>query len=93
MAVTIGSNAVIESQGSVTIDSEIEHVLHTFAASGTARTTGSGRENKAVGVALAMSFVDNTSHAVIQSNAQVSGATGVSIESNIDYPFAWKQTT
>ncbi|MFM7976662.1 MAG: hypothetical protein ACKO8U_16455, partial [Pirellula sp.] len=93
VAVTIGSNAVIESQGSVTIDSEIEHVLHTFAASGTARTTGSGRENKAVGVALAMSFVDNTSHAVIQSNAQVSGATGVSIESNIDYPFAWKQTT
>jgi len=93
VAVTIGSNAVIESQGSVTIDSEIEHLLHTFAASGTARTTGSGRDNKAVGVALAMSFIDNTSHAIIQSNAQVSGATGVSIASNIDYPFAWKQTT
>ena len=94
--VTIGETAVIESQGSVTIGSEIEHVLHTFAAAGTARTTGSGRperDNKAVGVALNMSFVDNVSNAIIESNAQVSGATGVSIESTIDYPFAWKQTT
>ncbi|MEY4718712.1 MAG: hypothetical protein RL563_1330, partial [Pseudomonadota bacterium] len=93
VGVTIGSSAVIESQGSVTVESGIEHVLHTFAASGTARTTGSGRDNKAVGIALAMSFIDNSSEAVVQSNAQISGATGVSIESNIDYPFAWKQTT
>ena len=95
VAVTIGSSAVIESQGSVTIGSEIGHVLHSFAAAGTARTTASDiakKENKALGVGLAMTFVDNTSNAIIESNAQVSGATGVSIESTIEYPFAWKQT-
>jgi len=86
VAVTIGSSAVIESQGSVTIGSEIGHVLHSFAAAGTARTTASDidkKENKALGVGLAMTFVDNTSNAIIESNAQVSGATGVSIESPI----------
>ena len=94
VAVTIGSSAVIESQGSVTIESGIGHVLHSFASAGTARTTASesAKGNKALGVGLAMTFVDNTSNAIIQSNAQVSGATGVSIESNIEYPFAWKQT-
>jgi len=94
VAVTIHSSAVIESQGSVTIESGIGHVLHSFASAGTARTTGSeeAKGNAALGVGLAMTFVDNTSNAFIQSNAQVSGATGVSIESNIDYPFAWKQT-
>ena len=94
VAVTIHSSAVIESQGSVTIESGIGHVLHSFAAAGTARTTASesAKGNAALGVGLAMTFVDNTSNAIIQSNAQVSGATGVSIESNIEYPFAWKQT-
>jgi hypothetical protein len=94
VAVTIGSEAVIESQGSVTIESGIGHVLHSFASAGTARTTASeeAKGNKALGVGLAMTFVDNTSNAIIESNAQVSGATGVSIESNIEYPFAWKQT-
>ena len=94
VAVTIGSDAVIESQGSVTIESGIGHVLHSFASAGTARTTASeeAKGNKALGVGLAMTFVDNTSNAFIESNAQVSGATGVSIKSKIEYPFAWKQT-
>lgn len=94
VAVTIGSEAVIESQGSVTIESGIGHVLHSFASAGTARTTASeeAKGNAALGVGLAMTFVDNTSNAFIESNAQVSGATGVSIKSNIEYPFAWKQT-
>jgi hypothetical protein len=94
VAVTIDSDAVIESQGSVTIESGIGHVLHSFASAGTARTTASeeAKGNAALGVGLAMTFVDNTSNAIIESNAQVSGATGVSIKSNIEYPFAWKQT-
>jgi hypothetical protein len=96
VGVTIGSTAVIESTGGVTIASSIDHVLHSFASAGVARTTGTEKEelgNKAVGVALALSFIDNSSVSVIASNARVSGGTGVSIDSEVTYPFAWKETT
>lgn len=96
VGVTIGPTAVIESAGAVTIGSSIDHVLHSFASAGVARTTGTEEEtlgNKAVGVALALSFIDNSSLSLIESNARVSGATGISVDSEITYPFAWKETT
>lgn len=96
VGVTIGPTADIESGGDVTIGSSIDHVLHSFASAGVARTTGTEDEelgNKAVGVALALSFIDNSSLSVIESNARVSGGTGLSIDSEVSYPFAWKETT
>ncbi|MFM7132607.1 MAG: hypothetical protein ACKO0V_24970, partial [bacterium] len=100
--VNIGSTAVIETAGVVAIVSEINHVLHTQADAGVARTTMSKkvgeegdeevRTNAALAVGLNLAFVDNTSLAVVQSNAEVTGGEGVMIDSAISYPFAWKET-
>ncbi len=93
--VTVGSTAVIDTSGSVTISSDLSHVLHTSTSASVARKTGAKDAttgNSAVAVALDFAFVDNTSQAVILPNAQVTGSAGVSIDSSVTYPFAWKQT-
>ena len=83
--VIVGPTAVLRTPGSVSVASEITEQLKS-SVEGTV-----GKPNAAAGaVALAIDlvFVTNTSHAIIQAGAQVTGGDGVNVDSKVAYPSA-----
>ncbi|MEI6324162.1 MAG: hypothetical protein WCO91_01805, partial [Gemmataceae bacterium] len=93
----VGETAVLTANGTVAITSTIDEILHsqsnaTICKSRTGITSEGEPTDMAVAIAFNGAFVDNSSQAIIASNAQVSGAGGVSVVSDIFYPFIIKET-
>lgn len=93
----VGETAVLTANGTVAITSTIDEILHsqsnaTICKSRTGVTDKGEPTDMAVAIAFNGAFVDNSSQAIIASNAQVSGAGGVSVVSDIFYPFIIKET-
>ena len=93
----VGETAVLTANGTVAITSTIDEILHsqsnaTICKSRTGFTDKGEPTDMAVAIAFNGAFVDNSSQAIIASNAQVSGAGGVSVVSDIFYPFIIKET-
>jgi hypothetical protein len=87
----IGSTATLIASGLVTVESTLTEVMHSEATASITKPR-IGESDLATAIALNLAFIDNTSQAIIQSNANVTGATGVDIQSTITYPFALTQT-
>ena len=94
---TIGSTAEIGSEGDVVLESSLTESVNTFVeavlAKGNTKKDGAGVESDktegAVAVALAMAFVDNSSQAVVESDAVVTAVDKLEISSEIEYEPPW----
>ena len=87
----IGSTATLIASGLVQVESTLTEVMHSEATASITKPR-IGDSDLATAIALDLAFIDNTSQAIIQSNANVTGANGVDISSTITYPFALTQT-
>ncbi|MEI8018485.1 MAG: hypothetical protein WCH39_09805, partial [Schlesneria sp.] len=80
----VGSQAVLTSTGTVTVQSSLTEQLHSEAE---ANTSVSNDSKYSYDIAVAVALVNNTSEAYIASGAHVTGNSGVTVQSNIYYPW------
>ena len=84
--VDIGPTAKLGALGVVTIGSEINQTVGTLSNAGLLKTnTNTEKGSFGVAVAFAYSNIWNTSKAVVSSDAIVTGANGVDVQSHINY--------
>ncbi|MDG2382870.1 MAG: hypothetical protein P8N76_14470, partial [Pirellulaceae bacterium] len=94
---TVGSTAEIGSADAVTVESSITESVNTFVeavlSKGTTKQKGENIESDetegAVAVALAMAFVDNSSQAVVESDAIVTAVNELEVSSEVEYEPPW----
>ena len=84
--VDIGPLAKLGASDTVTILSEINHSVGTLSNAGLLKTN-TNEEKGSFGIAVALSYSNiwNTSKAVVSSDAIVTGAMGVDVQSHINY--------
>lgn len=84
--VDIGPSARLGASDTVTILSQINHSVGTLSNAGLLKTN-TNEEKGSFGIAVALSYSNiwNTSKAVVSSDAIVTGAMGVDVQSHINY--------
>jgi hypothetical protein len=84
--VDIGPTAKLGAKDTVSIHSEINHSVGTMSNAGLLKTNTS-EEKGSFGIAVALSYSNiwNTSKAVVSSDAILTGAKGVDVQSHINY--------
>ena len=92
--VIIGSHAHINSSGNVALNATLTDQFHAQADAGVTRTTESESKtgNVATALGLAVAVLNNTSQVVVQPNAVINATGQISLDSNVSYPFAWKES-
>ncbi|MFM8580138.1 MAG: hypothetical protein ACKOFW_01410, partial [Planctomycetaceae bacterium] len=89
-ALVLGT-ASLETAGVVTIASELTEIVHSTSTASIAKPT-LGANDKAVAIAFNLALVNNTAQAVIAPGGWVTGGSGVSVTSDIEYPFVLRET-
>ena len=89
-ALVLGT-ANLQTAGKVTVAAELTEIVHSTSVTSIAKPT-LGEGDKAVAIGFNMALVNNTSQAVIAPGANVTGTSGVSVTSNISYPFVLRET-
>jgi hypothetical protein len=88
----IGNTATIGAEGNVAVKSDLTEKIHASANAGLAKRSSNGEaavdhsESSAVAVATVVAVLNNSSQAVIESDAEVTGTEGVEVASEITYP-------
>ncbi|MDA9858820.1 hypothetical protein N9D23_11930, partial [Rubripirellula sp.] len=88
----IGNTATIGVEGNVAVKSDLTEKIHASANAGLAKRSSNGasavdyKESSAVAVATVVAVLNNSSQAVIESDAEVTGTEGVEVASEITYP-------
>lgn len=88
----IGNTATIGAEGNIAVKSDLTEKIHASANAGLAKRSSSGEAavdhggSSAVAVATVVAVLNNSSQAVIESDAEVTGTEGVEVASEITYP-------
>lgn len=88
----IGNTATIGAEGNVAVTSDLTEKIHASANAGLAKQSSKGEsavdhsKSSAVAVATVVAVLNNSSQAVIESDAEVTGTEGVEVASEITYP-------
>jgi len=83
--VVVGPTAVLRTPGAVEISTDIKETLKSSVEGTVSKPYGS---SKAFAVAVDVVLVSNTSHAIVESGAKITGGSGVKVDSQVIYPWA-----
>ncbi|MFN9197361.1 MAG: hypothetical protein ACK5WR_04740, partial [Planctomycetaceae bacterium] len=89
-ALVLGT-ANLQTAGKVTVASEVTEIVQSASTTTISKPT-LGKEDKAIAIGFNLAQVNNSSQAVVAPGAFVVGTSGVSVTSNILYPFVLRET-
>jgi len=83
----VGNTSQIGVQGEVSITSDLKETVHSSANASLAKQSSKNHgDSSAVAVASTVALLNNSSQAVIESDAEVTGTEGVAVASEVTYP-------
>ncbi len=91
---TVGSSAELTATGSVSVTSKLSESTQTQVSSSVTKPKidEGASTGTAIGAAVNIAQFFNTSHAVIETNAHVTAAQNLQVNSQVTYPWAWQIT-
>ncbi|MEI7863228.1 MAG: hypothetical protein WCJ21_11380, partial [Planctomycetota bacterium] len=79
----LGPQAVLRTPGTIVIDTRLTEQFHTEAGAKVAKPS---KTDVAIALAVSVAFVDTVCLSIVRSGAQLTGGSGVTIDSTTSYP-------